>query len=236
MQDENKKEERLINKNLNKKGEYLKKKEEFRIKNKDLKDKINSFKKENEKMKGEKVNIILDKIDNMVSIKKYTEVINNKCISLKDKLHYSSFFTYPNIYVKFNYRNIFLPINLKKTYGFHYCYSCHYKDFEIGFKSNNFMIAKLIPNFYLNVFLYYYKRKNKLIVSLDGQIKDEKNNWIYFINTMSKNPENTDIQEIECLNYNDFKWPIKHSIKFKDSNFNDIDESIIKISNEKINK
>ncbi len=227
MQDKNKKEERLINKNLNKK-------EEFRIKNKDLKDKINSFKKENKKIKEEKVNIIFDKSDDMGSIEKYAEVMKNKCIFLKDKLHYSSFFTYPKLYVKFNYRNIFLHINFKKTYGFHYCYSCHYKDFEIGFKSNNFMIAKLIPNFYLNVFLYYYKRKNKLIVSVDGQIKDEKNNWIYLINTMSKNPENTDIQEIECLNYNDFKWPIKHTVKFKDSRFNDIDESIIKISNEKI--
>ena len=236
MQDENKKKEHLINKNLNKKEEYLKKKEEFRIKNKDLKDKINSFKEENEKMKEKKVNIILDKSDNTVLLEKYAEVINNKCIFLKEKLNYSSFFTYPKLYVKFNYRNIFLPINLKKTYGFHYCYSCHYKDFEIGFKSNNFMIAKLIPNFYLNVFLYYYKKKNKLIVSVDGQIKDEKNNWIYSINTMSKNPKNTDIQEIECLNYNDFKWPIKHTIKFKDSMFNDIDESIIKISNEKINK
>lgn len=220
----------------NKKKEYLKKKEEFRIKNKDLKDKINSFKEENEKMKEKKVNIILDKSDNTVLLEKYAEVINNKCIFLKEKINYSSFFTYPKLYVKFNYRNIFLPINLKKTYGFHYCYSCHYKDFEIGFKSNNFMIAKLIPNFYLNVFLYYYKKKNKLIVSVDGQIKDEKNNWIYSINTMSKNPKNTDIQEIECLNYNDFKWPIKHTIKFKDSMFNDIDESIIKISNKKINK
>jgi len=233
MQDENKKEEHVINKNLNKKEEYLKKKEEFRIKNKDLKDKINSFKKENKKIK-EKVNITLDKNDDIVLLEKYAEVINNKCIFLKDKLHYSSFFTYPKLYVKFNYRNIFLPINLKKTYGFHYCYSCHYKDFEIGFKSDNFMIAKLIPNFYLNVFLYYYKRKNKLIVSVDGQIKDEKNNWIYSINTMSKNPKNTDIQEIECLNYNDFKWPIKHNVKFKDSSFNDTAESIVKISNEKI--
>lgn len=192
------------------------------------------IKKENKKIKEEKVNMILDKSDDIASIEKYAEVMKNKCIFLKDKLHYSSFFTYPKLYVKFNYRNIFLHINLKKTYGFHYCYSCHYKDFEIGFKSNNFMIAKLIPNFYLNVFLYYYKRKNKLIVSVDGQIKDEKNNWIYLINTMSKNPENTDIQEIECLNYNDFKWPIKHTVKFKDSRFNDIDESIIKISNEKI--
>ena len=97
------------------------------------------------------------------------------------------------------------------------------------------MLAKIIPNFYLNVFLYYYKKKNKLIVSVDGQIKDENDNWIYFINTINKNIENPDFQEIEFNNYNSFKWPIRHNINFKDSMFNIVDESIIKISNEKIN-
>ena len=264
MQGENKKEEHVVNKYLNKKEEYLKKKEEFRIKNKDLKDKINSFKEENqkikeenqkikeenekikeenekikeenEKIKEEKLDVILNKIDNIVSIEKYADIINNKCIFLKDKLQHDSFFTYPKLYVKFNYRNIFLPINIKKTYGFHYCYSCHYKDFEIGFKSNNFMLAKFIPNFHLDVFLYYYRKKNKLIVSVDGQIKDENNNWTYFINTINKNIENPDFQEIEFNDYNAFKWPIKHNINFKDSMFNSIDQSIITISNEKINE
>jgi hypothetical protein len=264
MQDENKKEDCIINKYLNKKEEYLKKKEEFRIRNKNLKDKMNTLKeenekikeenekikeenekmkeesekikKENEKIKKENINVILEKIDSVASIEKYADVINNKCIFLKDKLHYDSFFTYPRLYVKFNYRNIFLPINVKKTYGFHYCYSCHYKNFEIGFKSNNFMLAKFIPNFYLNVFLYYYRRKNKLIISLDGQIKDENNNWIYLINTVSKNIENQDVQEIEVSDYNAFRWPIKHTINFKDPMFNSIDESIITISNEKINE
>ena len=46
---------------------------------------------------------------------------------------------------------------------------------------------------------------NKFDDSIFVFYKDDKNNWIYFINTMSKNPENTDIQEIECINYNDFK-------------------------------
>jgi len=202
--------------------------------NKDLQDKINILEKENEKIKKEKTDIILEKIDSIVAIEKYVDVINNKCIYLKNKLHYDSFFTYPKLYVKFNYRNIVVPINMRKTYGYHYCYSCHYKDFEIGFKSNNFMLVKLIPNFYLNVFLYYYKKKNKLILSIDGQIKDEKNNWIYFINTINKNHDNPDFQEINFPDYNNFKWPVKHTIIFKDSMLNNIDESIITISNEKI--
>ena len=223
----NKKKDELIKKLHQEKADMINE-------NKILKNKIENLKKENEDIRKETTDKILTKIDSIVAIEKYIDVVNNKCIELKNKLYYDSFFNFNMLYIKFDYRNIPLTLNKKKTYGYHYCYNCYYQNYDIGFKNKNFMLAKLIPNFYFTVFFYYYKKKNKLIVSIDGQIKDEKHNWIYFVSTFNKNHNNPEFQEIFCANYNDFKWPIKHNIISKDAMLNIMDETVITISKESI--
>ena len=219
-----------------KKDELIKKLHQEKLdminENKILKEKIENLKKENEDIKNETTDKILSKIDSIVSIEKYIDVLNNKCVELKNQSQYDSFFNFKTLYIKFDYRNIPLVPNKKKTYGYHYCYNCHYKNYEIGLKDKNFMVAKLIPNFYFTTFFYYYRKKNKVIISIDGQIKDENNNWIYFINTFNKNNNNPDFQEIFFSKYSDFEWPIKHNVIFKDSMLNIIEEKTITISKE----
>ena len=226
----------MSEKSNKKKDELIKKLHQEKLdiinENKILKEKIEYLEKENENIKKETTDKILSKIDSIVAIEKYIDVVNNKCVELKNRLYYDSFFNFTRLYIKFDYRNIPLSPNNKKTYGYHYCYDCHYKNYEIGFKNTNFMLAKLVPNFYFTAFFYYYRKKNKVIVSIDGQIKDEKNNWIYFINSFNKNHNNPDFQEISCSRYSDFKWPIKHNVIFKDSMLNIIGEKTITISKE----
>lgn len=228
------------NKNNVKKDETIKKlnkeKKEITILNKELQKKIELLQDENEKIKKINTDKVLEKIDSIVSIEKYIDSINNKFVDLKNSIYYKNFFNYDYIYIKFNYRNIPLILNKRKTYGYHYCYSCHYKNYEIGINNKDFMVAKIIPNFNFYVYIYYYKKKDKVIVSIDGQIKDENNNWIYFINTKTYlneiNNDNQEFQEIECKNFKNFIWPIKHKVIFKDSMLNIIGETTVLISNE----
>ena len=60
--------------------------------NKDLQNKINILEEENERIKKEKTNVILEKIDSIVAIEKYIDVINNNKLSLTTSKLRSTFF------------------------------------------------------------------------------------------------------------------------------------------------